>query len=103
VAQLRRLLRNRLTSRELTALRLLAALDSAVLVAAAYGALTHNTVLLLLLLPTCSSLYLALVATMTVFAERRRVSWWLASTILVVGPLGGAVVLGACRPGRRTP
>jgi hypothetical protein len=103
VAKLRRLLWNRLTRRELTALRLLAALDSAVLVATAHGALTGNPALVPLLLPTYSSLFLVLVATLAVFAERRLVSWWLAGGVLLAGPLAATVVLDLCRPGRAAP
>jgi hypothetical protein len=100
VAKLRRLLWNRLTRRELAALRLLAAADSSVLVAAAHGALTGNTALVPLLLPTYGSLSLVLVATLAVFADRRLLSWRLAGGVLLVGPLGGALALGLCRPGQ---
>lgn len=103
MANLRRLLWNRLTRRELTALRLLAAVDSAVLVATVYGAVTGNPVLVPLLLPTYSSLSLVLVATLAVFAEPRLVSWWLAGGVLLAGPLAAAVALTLSRPGRAAP
>jgi hypothetical protein len=103
MAKLRQLLWNRLTRRQLIVLRLLAALESAVLVAAAYGAMTGNTAFVPLLLPTYSSLSLVLVASLVVFAERRLMSWWFAGGVLLVGPLAGAVALGLCRPGRWTP
>jgi hypothetical protein len=74
----------------------IAILDEGLLLALAYGIVSAEGELVLVLAPTYSVLFLVLVGSLAAFADRRAVSWVLVTGIVLVGPLGAAVALRFC-------
>jgi hypothetical protein len=95
--RLQRQLWHRLSQRQVAVLSGIAALDAALLIALGYGLVSAQAEVILAIAPSYSALFLVLAGSLTCFAERGRVSWSLVTSILLVGPLGAAVVLRLCR------
>jgi hypothetical protein len=88
---------HRLGRRQLAVLGSIAALDGALLFGLGVGILSARRELVLLLAPTYSALFLVLAGSLAALADRARVSWPLVATIMVLGPLGAALLLRLCR------
>jgi hypothetical protein len=96
-----RLLQHRLSPRRLAAVRALAVAGALASGALAYGVAAGRPSVLLLAAPTCSVLFLLLIATLAAFAEFGRVSWQFVCAVLAAGPALAPLLVHLLAPAPR--